>query len=162
MTNRDMAATLFNIATLLRERGENPYRIRAYESGARSLMRRRSDDMVGPLQKSHQTLPHPKFVLGDKLQRKLRQLAQTGDMEFYDQLLADLPVPIANLMRVPGIGPRTAARLYDTLGIETADDLRDMARSGRLTEVWGIGVKRREQFAQLSLFDETEPRRQAA
>lgn len=162
MTNRDMAATLFNIAALLRDRGENPYRVRAYENGARSLMRRRSDDMVGPLQNAHKTLPHPKFVLGDKLQRKLRELAQTGDMAFYDQLLADLPAPVARLMRVPGIGPRTAARLYDTLGIETADDLRAAARSGRLTDVWGIGEKRREQFAQLSLFDETETGRRAA
>lgn len=43
MNNRDMAATLFNIATLLRDRQDNPYRIRAYENGARALMGRQED-----------------------------------------------------------------------------------------------------------------------
>lgn len=162
MTNRDMAATLFNIATVLRDQGDNPYRVRAYFNGARALMRRTSDDMVSPLRRAEKTLPHPKFVLGDKLQRKLRELAQTGDMAFYDALLEGLPAPIAHLMRVPGVGPRTAARLHDTLGIATADQLRAAARSGRLSDVWGIGEKKRQQFAQLSLFNESETGQRAA
>ena len=43
MNNRDMAATLFNIATLLRDRQDNPFRIQAYENGARAGMSRSSD-----------------------------------------------------------------------------------------------------------------------
>ncbi len=68
MNNRDLAATLFNIATLLRDRQDNPYRIRAYERGARALMGRR-DDAVATLREVDKTLPHRKGVLGERLQR---------------------------------------------------------------------------------------------
>lgn len=43
LTNKEMAQTLFKIATLLRDRDDNPYRVRAYENGARALMGRRDD-----------------------------------------------------------------------------------------------------------------------
>lgn len=156
MTNREMAATLFNIATILRDRQDNPYRIRAYVNGARALMRRDSDDMVAALQTADKTLPHPKGVLGDKLQRKLKDLAGTGQMPFFDELCEDLPLYMAALMRVPGVGPRTAQHLHDALGIETPEQLLAAARQGRLRSVWGFGPKREAQFAQLSLFNDTD------
>ncbi len=164
MTNRKMAATLFNIATLLRDREDNPYRVRAYINGARALMRRDADDLVGALRTAEKTLPHPKGILGDKLQRKLQELALTGDMAFFDELCADLPPHMGALMRVPGIGPRTAQRLHDALGISTPEQLVEAARLGRLKPLWGFGPKRQAQFAQLSLFDDGDfaPRQRLA
>ena len=165
MTNQEMAATLFKIATLLKEREENPYRIQAYENGARALMRRRANDLVAPLQEAEKTLPHPKGVLGDRLQTKLRELARTGQMAYFDELCADLPPYMGKLMRVSGIGPRLAQRLHDTLGIEDAKGLARAARSGCARQVWGVGPKRSDQWAQLSLFDEGfdgQPERLAA
>jgi DNA polymerase (family 10) len=156
MTNREMAAVLFNIATLLRDREDNPYRVRAYLNGARSLMRRDSDDLVTPLQSAEKTLPHPKGILGEKIQRKLRDLAQSGEMPLFDELCADLPAYMGALMRVPGIGPRTAQHLYEALHIETPEQLREAARQGRLQTIWGFGPKRQAQFAQLSLFEEAD------
>jgi DNA polymerase (family 10) len=157
MTNRDMAATLFNIATLLRDRSDNPYRVRAYFNGARALMRRDSDDMAAALKTAEKTLPHPKGVLGEKIQRKLQELARTGDMALFNELCEGLPPHIGALMRVPGVGPRTAQRLHDTLGIETPAQLVEAARLGRLQTVWGIGPKREAQLAtQLSLFDDSD------
>ena len=63
MTNRDLAATLFNIATLLRDQQDNPYRIRAYENGARALMGWR-DDAVATLREEDKFLRHRKGVSG--------------------------------------------------------------------------------------------------
>ena len=57
MNNRDMAATLFNIATLLWDRQDNPFRIRACENGARALMGRRSD-LAAALRQQDTLLPH--------------------------------------------------------------------------------------------------------
>jgi len=153
MTNRELAATLFNIATILREREDNPYRIRAYENAARALMGRR-DDVASALTQPGQILRRRKGVLGDKVQAKLRQLAAEGHMPFFDALCADLPPHIAALMRVPGMGPKTARQVYERLGVRTPDDLRRAARDGRLASVWGFGAKRTAQVAQLSLFDE--------
>jgi DNA polymerase/3'-5' exonuclease PolX len=63
-------------------------------------------------------------------------------------------------MRVPGVGPRLAQRLHDTLGISTPEQFHAAARAGRLQDVWGIGPRRQAQFAQLALplFDEAPER----
>ena len=161
MNNRDLAATLFNIATLLRDRQDNPYRIRAYERGARALMGR-SDDAFQTLKDVDKLLPRRKGVLGERVQRRLKELAQTGEMTYFAELCADLPPYMLALMSVPGIGPRTAQRLHETLGIETPEQLFEAAQSGRLRQLYGFGPKREQQMTQLSLFDEPERRQMAA
>lgn len=153
MTNRELAATLFNIATILREREDNPYRIRAYENAARALMGRR-DDVARTLSQPGQQLRRRPGVLGDKVQAKLRQLTVEGHMPFFDDLCADLPPHIAALMQAPGMGPKTARQVSETLGVRTPDELRRAARDGRLASVWGFGAKRTAQVAQMSLFDD--------
>ena len=86
----------------------------------------------------------------------LKELAQTGEMTYFAELCADLPPYMLALMSVPGIGPRTAQRLHETLGIETPEQLFEAAQSGRLRQLWGFGPKREQQYAQLSLFDEPD------
>ena len=157
MTNRDLAAALFNIATLLRDQGDNPYRVRAYLNGARALMRRTSDDITTPLHGSEKPLPHPRGILGERVQRRLKELVETGRMELLAELCEGLPEHIVALMQVPGVGPRTAQRLHDTLGVSTPEQLWEAARAGRLQSVWGVGPKRQAQFTQLSLFEDTAP-----
>lgn len=164
-TNRELASVLFNIATLLRDRGENPYRVRAYLRGARSLMRRDSDPLTQSLKGSVRPLPHPRYVLGERLQRRLKELVTTGDLALLEELCEGLPEHIGALMRVPGVGPRLAQRVHDTLGISTPEQFYAAARDGRIQEVWGIGPGRQTQFAQLSLplFDgDGSPERMAA
>ena len=152
VTNRDMAATLFNIATLLRDREDSPYRIRAYERGARALLARR-DQIADALRDADKTLPHRKGVLGERVQRRLKELAETGRVGTLDALCADLPPHVGALMEAPGVGPRLAERLHRTLGVGTADELARAARSGRARQVWGVGPKREAQWSQPSLFE---------
>ena len=148
-----MAQTLFKIATLLKDRQDNPYRIQAYENGARALMGRR-DDAVSVLRDDAQHLRRRKGGLGERLQRKLSELARTGRLEYFQELCADLPPYIGALMAAPGVGPRLAERLHETLGVETAAELAQAVRSGRAQGVYGVGPKRMEQWGQLSLFEE--------
>ena len=153
VTNRDMAATLFNIATLLRDCQDSPYRIRAYERGARALLGRR-DQIADALRDADKALPHRKGVLGERVQRRLKELAETGRVGTLDALCADLPPHVGALMEAPGVGPRLAERLHRTLGVGTADELGRAARSGRARQVWGVGPKREAQWSQPSLFGE--------
>jgi DNA polymerase (family 10) len=153
LTNKEMAQTLFKIATLLRDRQDNPYRVRAYENGARALMGRH-EDAVAVLRDDSRYLRRRKGVLGERLQRKLSELARTGHVEYFADLCADLPPHIGGLMAAPGVGPRLAQRLYDALGVETAEQLADAVRSGRAQSVYGVGPKRLAQWGQLSLFEE--------
>jgi len=155
VTNRDMAAALFNIATLLRDRQDSPYRIRAYENGARALLARR-DQIADALREADRTLPHRKGVLGERVQRRLRELAETGRMGTLDALCADLPPHVGALMEAPGVGPRLAERLHRALGVETPADLARAAQSGRARQVWGVGPKREAQWAQPSLFGDED------
>lgn len=155
MNNREMAAILFNIATLLKEREDNPYRIRAYERGARALMGRR-DNVARTLTHDGETLRRRKGVLGDKVQCKLRELATSGHMSFFDELCETLSPEVTALMRVPGVGPKTARQVHQALGVETPAQMVSAARDGRLETVWGFGPRRTAQVAQLSLFDDAD------
>lgn len=146
-TDRELAATLFNIATLLRERQDNPYRVRAYERGARALLARRDPHVAARLRQSDELLRHGKGVLGERIQTRLRELARTGRMETWDDLCADLPPYMGALMTMPGVGPALARRLHNDLGVETALDLAEAARSGRARAVWGVGPKRAAAWA---------------
>ena len=97
-------------------------------------------------------------MLGEHLQRKLQMLARTGDLAYFQEMLADLPPYMAALMSVPGVGPRTVQRLHECLGIETPADLVAAARSGRLRSLQGFDPKRTEQLGLLSLLDEPHAR----
>lgn len=138
MTNREIAAVLFNISTLLAEQKANPYRIRAYRRAARNILRARSSlaDRVA----AGKPLGIP--LLGKRLTAKITQLAADGRCDFYDELCGDLPGAEQALLKVPGIGPLLAQRIAKDLGATEADELLRRAASQGLQKVWGIGPKR--------------------
>jgi DNA polymerase (family 10) len=138
MTNREIAAVLFNISTILKRQGANPYRVRAYRRCARRILRLRHS--LAERAARGQPLGIPR--LGKRLDAKVGELAREGSLAFYDELCAELPAPEQALMRVPGIGPTLAARIHDDLGIFDAESLRQAAANGRLQQVWGLGPRR--------------------
>ena len=143
MTNREIALTLFNIATMLDLADGNPYRIRAYRRAARSLLRLPHE--LGDLSDG-QTLPIE--GLGKRLRAKIGELASQGRMAFYDELIAEQPPAIQALMRVPGVGPKTAFRLFYELHLTSPADLLAAARGGRIKELWGFGERRERALEQ--------------
>lgn len=151
MSNRDMAAILFNIATVLKQGGNtNPYRTAAYERGARALMGLRRE--AGEVLSEKELVPFRRRQhIGVKLQSKIREMAVTGELDQYQALLAELPSHQRELMTVPGIGPKLADLLFAQFGIATAADLIQSAREGRLNQVRGFGRKRTAQIAQIPL-----------
>lgn len=151
MNNREMAALLFNIATVLRSQGNvNPFRTAAYERGARALMGL-ADEAAQVLETEEAVPFRRRQHIGSKLQAKIREMAKTGALEQYARMLGDLPPHIASLMDVPGVGPKTAEHVHQALGLETAADLVRAARDGRLRTVWGFGPRRTEAIAALDL-----------
>jgi DNA polymerase (family 10) len=138
MTNREIAAVLFNISTILRTQQGNPYRIRAYRRAARSLLRLR--EPVATRIAAGRSLGIPR--LGKSLTAKISTLATAGQLPFYEQLCAELPPEQQMLLKVPGLGPTIAARIHRDLGTTDPDSLRRAAATGTLQRVWGIGPKR--------------------
>jgi DNA polymerase (family 10) len=156
MNNREMAAVFFNIATLLREEGnENPFRTAAYERAGRAMMGLREE--AGRTLESEKLVPFRRRQhIGKKLQAKIREMAEAGALEQYRALLEELPPFQRELLAVPGIGPKRARLLHEKLGVETADGLIRAARNGRLRTVPGFGARRVAEIATLPLAAERE------
>lgn len=138
MTNREIAAVLFNISTILTSQHGNPYRIRAYRRAARRLLRLRHP--VAARVAAGQPLGIP--GLGKSLTDKISTLARAGALPFYEELCAELPPEERALLGVPGLGPTIAARIHRDLGATDPESLRRAAATGKLQRVWGIGPKR--------------------
>jgi DNA polymerase (family 10) len=138
MTNREIAAVLFNISTILSSQQGNPYRIRAYRRAARNILRQR--ESLAARVAAGQPLGIPR--LGKSLTMKISTLASKDALPFYEQLCDELPPEERALMHVPGLGPTIAARIHRDLGPTDAESLRRAAATGKLQRDWGIGPKR--------------------
>lgn len=142
MTNREAADVLFNVATILELSQDNPYRIRAYRRAARLLLRSQEDARVKLTDKGELDLPG----LGIRLRRKLGELLSTGRMGFYVELCAVMPEEIQQLMQIPTVGPKTALRLHEELGLSTPAGVVEAARAGKIRSLYGFGEKREQQI----------------
>ena len=143
MTNRHIAALLFNIATLLDMAQDNVYRVRAYRRAARRILA--LPEEATAIVARGEELPLP--GVGERLRCKLAELLATGSLTFYDELLEDLPLPVRALMALDGIGPKTAQRLHEELGIATVQDLIAAAERGKIRALYGFGACREANLA---------------
>ncbi len=145
ISNKDAAHLLFNVATILELSEDNPYRIRAYRRAARLLLSRPEGE-AAPLVEGKEGKELDLPGLGLRLRRKLGELLSTGRMRFYVELCAELPDEVSTLMRIPGVGPKTALRLHEELGAASAQDVLAAAESGKVRTLYGFGEKRERQL----------------
>lgn len=139
MNNAQIAAILDEVADLLEIQAANPFRVRAYRNGARTI-RELSEPAATILCTAGRKLTEFKGIGGD-LADKIASLCQTGSMPLHQELLAQIPVSVLTLMRVPGVGPKKAAALNKELGISTLDELREACQAGRVRKLKGFGEK---------------------
>ncbi|HXE81502.1 MAG TPA: DNA polymerase/3'-5' exonuclease PolX [Vicinamibacterales bacterium] len=139
MDNLAIARILAEIGDLLEIRGDNPFKIRAYRNAADTIADEpsRVADMT-----EARLLELP--GIGRDLAKKIREIVETGDTAFHRELLEEFPPTMLDLLRLPGLGPRTVRQLYVELGIRTLADLESAARDGRLETLRGMGPKKRE------------------
>jgi DNA polymerase/3'-5' exonuclease PolX len=138
MNNREIAAVLFNISTLLRAQHGNPYRIRAYRRAARNILRARHQ--IADRAQANEPLGIP--FLGPRLTKTITRLARDGRCEVYDELVGELPTAEQRLLHIPGIGPTLAQRITRDLKTDDAGELVKRAAANGLKRVWGVGPKR--------------------
>src|SRR5438105_499670 len=143
MTNHHIAAILFNIATLLDLAQDNVYRVPAYRRAARRILA--LPEEATAIVARGEELPLP--GVGERIRRKLAELIATGSLNFYDELLEDLPLPVRSLMALDGIGPKIAQRLHEELGLCTAHDLIAAAEQGKIHDLFGFGERRERNLA---------------
>ncbi|MEE8453137.1 MAG: DNA polymerase/3'-5' exonuclease PolX [Thermoguttaceae bacterium] len=146
MTNPDIAAVLDEIADLLEFKGSNPFRIRAYRNAARTI-HDLPESVAQIVADADRRLTDIKGI-GKDLAEKLALLVETGSIPMLDELLAEIPQSVLAILRVPGLGPKRAAVLYNELSVTTLDELREACESQQVRELKGFGAKTEETILQ--------------
>ena len=151
MTADQMAQTFRSIALLLQLKGENPFKIRAYETGA-EITENFSGDIV-----ARAAVNDLKGVkgLGEALQDKLHEMASTGRLEFFEKLKTEYPAGIFELFDVQGLGAKKIKLLHEKLKVGSIADLKAACEDGRIAALEGFGAKSVEKLLQGIAFRES-------
>ena len=138
MKNREVAKVFQDIADLLELKGENVFKIRAYQKAARAVEHypRELEAMIDEGENLH-SIPG----VGEAIAKKTTELITTGRLGYYENLKAEFPQGITNLLAIPGIGPKTASKLSTELGISSVDGLEQAINDGRVAKVFRLGEK---------------------
>lgn len=145
MTNAQIAQRFERLALLLEIRGEDRYRIRSYRNAAEIIEMwptplaeiARTDGVKGL-----QALPG----VGASVSGKIMELVASGTFAAYEQLIAETPETVLDLLDVSGIGIKTVATLYQQFKIASLNDLKQFVAGGGLDMVDGIGEKGAERI----------------
>jgi DNA polymerase (family 10) len=136
--NDEVATRLEEFADLLDAQGVE-YKPRAYRRAAENI--RDHPESVLVLAADGEDAVAEIDRVGDAIASKIVEYAETGSIAELDELRVELPVEMAALTSVEGVGPKTVGTLYEALGIETLDDLEAAAEAGEIQEIKGFGAK---------------------
>jgi DNA polymerase (family 10) len=140
MRNAEIADALTELATLYELDGAIRYRVLAYREAARVI--RQSPVSVEELARAGRATELP--GVGKTLEGKIVTLLDTGEIPSAAKLKRKFPASLVEVTRVPGVGAKTARRLYDELGVSDLDELREAAETQRIREIKGLGPKAEE------------------
>lgn len=140
MDNEAIAERFTRLANLMEIRGDDRYRIRSYRNAAEVI-----ETWPTPLKKiaaeegikGLQTLPG----VGKAISSKIAELLERGSFDAWEKLTAETPETTLDLLRVSGIGIKTAATLHQQFKISSLDDLKKFVEGGGLDMVDGVGEK---------------------
>lgn len=144
MTREEVVEVLERIALLLELQGENPFKVRAYQNGARALEMLEAD--LGELVRSDGLKGVP--GIGEALREKISTLVLTGGLPYYEELRAQFPPGLFELFDVPGLGPKKVRILHDKLQVASLADLEKACRDNRVAGLAGFGEKTQEKLLQ--------------
>ena len=137
MDNLKIADIFSDIAKILEIKQENRFRIRAYERAAENLRELSDDIQVLINEERLMDLPG----VGQDLSKKIKEIAATGKLKFYEELKKSIPAGLLDLLNIPSVGPKTAWFLYKKLNIKSIGDLEKAIENNKLTGLFGIKQK---------------------
>jgi DNA polymerase (family 10) len=143
MDPRSAAHVLGQIAAHLELRGESRFKIRAYEQAAAALVAIDTDDL-GPLYRSGELASTR--GLGPATLSVIRDLVESGESSYLEQLRATTPAGLLELLRVPGLGTAKIQKLHEALGIDSVESLERAVRDGRVAKLPRYGPKTAEKI----------------
>ncbi len=136
----EVAAILEDMGTLLELTGGNQFEVRAYQNGARTVSQLEGD--LAEMVREGQLAGKP--GLGKTLVSRIAEYVNTGRIEQYERLQAEVPPGLRQMTRIPGLGAKRVRQLAETLGISTLDELKAAAETGVVAKIPGFGAKSQE------------------
>ena len=149
MKNFEIAHIFGNMADLLEIQGANPFRVRAYRNARSSL--EALTDTVDEIARRDALKEIP--GIGKDLAGKIVEYIETGKIQGFEDLKAEVPIGLVHIVSIPTIGPKTARAIFDHLGVESVEDLEKLASGEGLLAVPGIKEKTLENIVRgIALF----------
>ncbi len=140
MSNLRIAEIFSNIADILEIQSANPFRIRAYRRAAQTI-ENLSEDLSSYVEGDGLVkLPG----IGEDLASKIKEFLDTGSISAYEELKKKVRPVLLDMLDIPGVGPKTAKLLYDTLKVRSLEDLELKARAHKISGIPGIKDKTEE------------------
>jgi DNA polymerase (family 10) len=143
MTKNEIADVLTEIGTLLELKGENPFKTRAYQTGARALEAIEEAELARLI--AEEKLGTIKGF-GEALVQKITELHTTGKLEYFEKLKASIEPGLAEMLQIPGLGPKKIRALHDKLGVASIAALSQACQDGRVAALEGFGEKTQEKI----------------
>ncbi len=138
MKNAAIAKVFRDIADLLELKGENAFKVRAYQKAVRAI-EHYPKEMQAMVEEGEDLTEIP--GVGQAIAKKASELVTTGRLHYYEDLKSQFPEGITSLLAIPGIGPKTASRLCGELGIASVDALERAIVDGRIARLSRLGDK---------------------
>ena len=137
MKNREISVIFGNIGKLMQIRGDASFRINSYLKAADTI-EDLNDDVSELIEKG--TFQNFSGI-GKTIEAKTREILETGTCAAYEKLVAEIGTDALDILKIQGIGSKTASRLYNELGIKNLTHLTEALEDGRLQQMKGLGQK---------------------
>jgi DNA polymerase (family 10) len=140
--NPDVAAQFDLLADLLEIGGEDAFRVVAYRRAANRIR-----ETAGPVaQLALEGRAKELSGIGKTIEEKIVQIVESGEIEALAKRRATIPEGVVHFMRLPGLGPKSAAKIWRELGVTTLDELKEAATAERIRTLPGLGAKAEERI----------------
>ena len=151
--NAQVAEQFDLLADLLELDGEEQFRVLAYRRAADQIRTAAGPIAEQALAGEAKNLPG----IGKTIESKIVQIVESGEIEALTKRKQRVPAGVAEFLRLPALGPKTARRIWQELGITTMEDLRKAAEAEQLRSLPGLGAKTEERILQ-ALAETKKPR----
>ena len=152
--NQQLARIFEQMAEVTEVTGGNRFRVNAFQNAARMLGEMTED--VGQLDEKQLTELHG---IGKGNAKRIREFVDTGQIEEHQQMMAEVPAGILDLLEIPNLGPKTVAQLWREAGVTDMTSLKQKLETGELTELKGFGQKKQQQLKKNIAFAESAGQR---
>jgi len=137
LKNLELSRMFEQIARILKIKGENPFKIRAYEKITLVLENLPIDIETIYQQGRLNNIPG----VGEGIAKKIEEFLTTGKLEYYEKLKETIPDGVVELIDILEVGPKTAKLLYEELGVDNIEKLEKAVRQHQIKDLPGMGEK---------------------